>query len=94
MHELTKRDTLNKLSEEIKNFCCKYLTGDIPYPERNTTVVLDICSEGNTGNLTCSYGTIKVLSAFYGRMSYTTCNKNPMKTNNCSLDITVKVQAM
>ena len=73
---------------------CAFKIGDVPYPERNTTVIVDICGEEIQGNLTCTFGTIKTLSAFYGRMSYTTCKLDPMESASCSTDITSKVAAM
>ena len=86
-------------SKNITLHCLKQLSllvkqGNAPYRERNTTVIVDICGEGIQGNLTCTFGTIKTLSAFYGRMSYTTCKKDPMKTASCSIDVTSKVAAL
>jgi hypothetical protein len=56
---------------------------------------MDTCG-GTNGNLTCIFGTIKVLSAFWGRKSFTVCPAaaSAMKSNNCSLDITTKVEEL
>jgi hypothetical protein len=56
--------------------------------------VVDVCGENASGNLSCSFGAIKVLSAFYGRTSYNTCKQDPMNTYNCKLDILTNVGEM
>jgi hypothetical protein len=59
----------------------------------NTTLV--ICGDFASGNLACnSGGKIKVLSSFYGRMSYNICRLEPMKTDNCFLDGSVIVASL
>jgi hypothetical protein len=51
----------------------------------NTSLV--ICGDFASDNVTCnSGGKIKVLSSFYGRMSYNICRLELMKTDNCFLD--------
>ena len=54
----------------------------------------DICIEGTYGILKCINGKIKVLLAFYGRMSYITCKSSAMNTNRCFLDVSAKIVQM
>jgi hypothetical protein len=57
-------------------------------------ITSQIAPEGASGFLTCKTGTLKVFSAFYGRMSYDTLKLNPMLTDKCFLDVLAKVAPM
>ncbi len=71
-----------------------FSTVDIAYDERGKTLTLDSCSENTVTNIACSFGRVKIVSAFYGRLSSTTCPDLPVLTTACNLDVTDRVKAV